>query len=152
MQAYSTVTDTTYPSWEALLDAETNGYAVVGILQRVHPKSGRTEVLARTVGPFSDWLTARNRASSLRRKRKRAEAEGGDRSRQGVCQTIVGTGLRLLFAPVAGTRPASDGRKSGHAEGRRVPDCSMARRVNGRGDLRCSLLPANSASRAQALH
>jgi len=66
-QAYSATTGTTYPSWEALLAAETNGYVVVGLSTRpdTHPV---------ICGPYPDKETARRAQARLRRRWKREEA------------------------------------------------------------------------------
>jgi hypothetical protein len=73
MQAYSPDTDTTYPSRDALIDAEANGFAVVIIMQRVHPNTDRITTFVRMTGPFTNRDSARTKAASLRRQRKRIE-------------------------------------------------------------------------------
>ncbi|QWF85709.1 hypothetical protein [Amycolatopsis sp. CA-230715] len=70
MDVYSPDTDTTYPSWDALYEAETNGFVVVCVLQHAHRKSGRTTTFARTSGPFAQRNTAKNEAARLRRRWK----------------------------------------------------------------------------------
>lgn len=69
--AYSPSTDTEYPSWDDLVAAEANGYAVVAIVTR--PDSAP---YARTTGPFRDQKTARAQAARLRRRWNSAPGVG----------------------------------------------------------------------------
>lgn len=72
VQAHSSQTGKTYESWEAPMNAEANGHVVVSILQRVHPKTRKTTVFARTTGPFAEKQAAQRKAATLRRHWKRA--------------------------------------------------------------------------------
>lgn len=77
MQAYSTDTDTTYPSWDALVDAESYGWTVVTIMQKVTAK--RVQTFARTnglhTGPAGQ-REARKAAARARNRFKAAEKRG----------------------------------------------------------------------------
>lgn len=75
--AHSNRADTTYPSWEDLLAAEANGFAVVSILETTSQK-GRTRTFVRTVGPFADRKKAQNKAAALRRRWKKLLADRQD--------------------------------------------------------------------------
>lgn len=63
--AYSPETDTHYPSWEALVEAEANGYVVVAIIT-----SGK-ETWPYIVGPIPDKDEANKARNRLRAKWKR---------------------------------------------------------------------------------
>lgn len=69
--AYSTKTSTCYDSWEDLLEAEANGWAVVVMMRQTSRRSGRARYYSRTVGPFTDKRLAQNKASSLRARWRR---------------------------------------------------------------------------------
>ena len=61
MEAYSERTNTHYPSWEALVEAEANGYVVVAIIRN------KKEVWPWIVGPFPTKREAGNARNRLRR-------------------------------------------------------------------------------------
>ena len=67
MQAYSVETDTYYPSWEALVAAEANGYVIVSVSER--PKT-----VPYVVGPFEDHAEAKRVRVRYHNSAKRAEA------------------------------------------------------------------------------
>lgn len=68
MQAYSSTTDQTYPSWDDLLAVEANGFAVVVIMRTSTLKTGKSRTFARVTGPFADRPAARTEAARKRRK------------------------------------------------------------------------------------
>jgi hypothetical protein len=57
-----------YPSWDALVDAESNGYVAVAILQENTPKKG---LFCWVVGPFPTKREATNAGVRIRAKYKR---------------------------------------------------------------------------------
>jgi hypothetical protein len=75
MRAHSSVTNQTYPCWDDLVAAESNGYAVVVMLRTTSYPPGKTQLLARATRPFEDKKTARTRAASLRRRVARARED-----------------------------------------------------------------------------
>lgn len=66
MEAYSARTDTTYESWDDLIEAEADGYVVVSVFERTS-KSGRTRPIARVLGRY----TTRERAQTVAAYRRR---------------------------------------------------------------------------------
>jgi hypothetical protein len=69
--AYSPDADTRYDSWDDLVDAEANGWAVVVMMRETSLRSGRDRYYSRAVGPFADKRLALNKASSLRARWRR---------------------------------------------------------------------------------
>ena len=61
MEAYSENTNTHYPSWEALVEAEANGHVVVAIM------TSATQSWPWVVGPFPTKREANNAKNRLRR-------------------------------------------------------------------------------------
>lgn len=77
MEAYSTKTNTRYPSWDALVDAESYGWTVVTIMQKVTAK--RVQTFARTNGLYTGVTgkrEARKAAARTRNQFKAAEKRG----------------------------------------------------------------------------
>ena len=73
MEAYSTATGTTYVSWDALVEAETNGWCTTIVMMKV-AKTGKTRIFSRVLGPHNSKREARNMAARVRREWKRATA------------------------------------------------------------------------------
>jgi hypothetical protein len=69
MMAYSESTGVQYPSWEALVRAEANGYVAVAIVTR-----GKRS-WPWVVGPWPTRRVALNKAAALRRELKRVARE-----------------------------------------------------------------------------
>ena len=65
MEAYSPETNTTYPSWEALVEDEANGWVAVAVVS-----NGR-QTWPWVVGPFPTKREANNARVRLRRESKR---------------------------------------------------------------------------------
>lgn len=65
--AYSGTTGKHYPNWEALVEAEANGYAAVAII------SDGKDSWPWVVGPFPTEREANNQAASIRRQAKKGE-------------------------------------------------------------------------------
>jgi hypothetical protein len=65
--AYSPDTDTHYDNWDALVEAESNGYVVVAIVS-----NGKVS-WPWVVGPYDDKLQADRARARLRRKLKREQ-------------------------------------------------------------------------------
>ena len=77
MEAYSTRTDTRYPSWDALVAAESHGWTVVTVMQQTTAK--RTKVFARVHGLYTGvegHREARKGAARARNRFKAAEKRG----------------------------------------------------------------------------
>lgn len=75
MEAYSSDTDKHYPNWEALVEAESNGYVVVGIIAGL---SNPAKSWPWVTGPYPDKAAAqraRVRARNLFRKQQRDRSE-----------------------------------------------------------------------------
>ena len=72
MQAYSTTTGETYPSWEELVEAEANGWLCIALITGAHKQAGKTWPFVE--GPFPTKREAENARSRMRGKFKR-EAE-----------------------------------------------------------------------------
>lgn len=68
MQAYSSTTDQSYPSWDDLLAVEANGFAVVVIMRTSNHRKGKPRIFTRATGPFADRQTARTEAARKRRQ------------------------------------------------------------------------------------
>lgn len=66
MQAHSDKTGATYESWDALVEAEADGYVVVSMFERTL-KSGRTQSIARVLGRYKTRERAQNVAAYRRR-------------------------------------------------------------------------------------
>lgn len=66
MQAHSGKTGITYESWDALVQAEADGYAVVILFEQTS-KSGRTQMFARVLGRYKTRERAQNVAAYRRR-------------------------------------------------------------------------------------
>ena len=66
MRAHSDKTGVTYESWNALVEAEADGYVVVSMFERTS-KSGRTQVFARVLGRYKTRGRARDVAAYRRR-------------------------------------------------------------------------------------
>jgi hypothetical protein len=73
--AYSPDTGTRYDSWDDLVAAEANGWAVVIMMRETSLKSGRARYYSRAVGPFAVKRLAQNKASSLRARWRRETRE-----------------------------------------------------------------------------
>lgn len=67
IEAYSVDTDTHYRSWDELVAAETNGYVVVGVSERLHS-------VPVVIGPYALKSEAQRKQASLRGKWRREEA------------------------------------------------------------------------------
>lgn len=65
--AYSPTTNTHYPNWDALIQAESSGYVAVAIIDN------GVEIWPWMVGPFATKREASNQAASLRRQARRGE-------------------------------------------------------------------------------
>jgi hypothetical protein len=65
MQAYSTSTDTTYESWEALVEAESNGYLAVALL------TNQKQTWPFVEGPFPTKREATNARTRMRNRFKK---------------------------------------------------------------------------------
>lgn len=63
--AFSTTTRKTYPNWDALVQAEANGYVATAIIN-----DGK-QTWPWIVGPFDTEREAKNQAASLRRQANR---------------------------------------------------------------------------------
>lgn len=77
MEAYSVQTGKTYPSWEALVKEEANGFVVTAVI------SDGKRSWPWTVGPFDDEPEAKRAQARLRTRLKResgTDALGGDRT------------------------------------------------------------------------
>lgn len=77
MEAYSTNTNTRYPSWQHLVDAEAYGWTVVTIMQKTTAK--RVQTFARTNGLYTGiegQREARKAAARARTRFKSAAARG----------------------------------------------------------------------------
>jgi hypothetical protein len=73
MEAYSPDTGRTYENWQALLDAETTGYVVVGTTTRPNTRPV-------VVGPFATEEEGKRAQARLRRKWNKEEAEVGHKA------------------------------------------------------------------------
>lgn len=71
MEAYSTDTNKRYPSWDALVAAESYGWTVVTVMQKTTAK--RVQTFARTNGLYADQREARKGAARARARFKAAE-------------------------------------------------------------------------------
>lgn len=69
MEAYSDTTGTRYPSWEALVEAEANGWVAVVII------SSPRETWPYVEGPFPTKAEAERARNRLRRKWKREQQQ-----------------------------------------------------------------------------
>lgn len=65
--AYSNTTGKTYKNWDALIQAEANGYVAVAII------SDGEDTWPWVVGPFNIEREAKNQAASLRRMANKGE-------------------------------------------------------------------------------
>lgn len=74
MEAYSTRTDTRYPSWDALVDAESHGWTVVTVMQQATAK--RVKAFARVNGLYTTKREAMKGAARARNRFKAAEKRG----------------------------------------------------------------------------
>jgi len=79
--AYSTTTRKTYPNWDALVEAEANGYVVVG-------QSSRPNTAAVVVGPYDTRRDAERAQPRLRNQWRREEQEYG---------YTIRTSIRILW-------------------------------------------------------
>lgn len=70
MEAHSETTGKTYPSWEALLEAETNGWCVVST-------TSRPNTVPFVVGPFASQADARRAHRRLARRWAKEEGRYG---------------------------------------------------------------------------
>lgn len=84
MSAYSDRTNRSYPSWDDLVAAESNGYVVV--LNTV-----RANTVPAVYGPYADKGQARSARTRLRRDAVREEAE------YGVDKAEVRSWIRVLW-------------------------------------------------------
>lgn len=71
----SDTTGITYPSWEALVEAEANGWVVVAILKSEKGSAERYTTFARVYGPFDTQAEARNYRNKVRRAFKEMLAD-----------------------------------------------------------------------------
>lgn len=91
MEAYSPDTNTTYPTFDALVAAEGNGYIVIGT-------SSRPKTVPFAVGPYATREEAKRAQARLRRKWKHEEAEYGD-------DITVKAYLRVLWKEIVTPAP-----------------------------------------------
>lgn len=73
MEAYSERTDTRYPSWDALVDAESYGWTVVTVMQKTTAK--RVQTFARTNGLYAGVNGHREARKGAARARNRFKAQ-----------------------------------------------------------------------------
>lgn len=71
--AYSSATETSYDNWDALLEAEANGFVMVAVITNTH--NGRTWPWV--VGPFDSRKDAENYRTRTRTKWKRDQDKRG---------------------------------------------------------------------------
>lgn len=80
MEAFSERTGTTYPDWEALVEAESNGYMVIAIIRN------ETTTWPWAEGPFASKREATNARNRLRTRLRR---EAADRSPQATFNLFI---------------------------------------------------------------
>lgn len=71
---YSDDTDTSYESWEDLVAAEANGWAVIAVSQKQCKKQLRTAAAA--YGPYESQEEAKAMAAKIRRELKKDTSSG----------------------------------------------------------------------------
>lgn len=76
IEAYSSATNTTYPNWDALIEAEANGHVAIAVLK--HQRTGT--IFTACFGPVPTKREATNMAVRIRNRHRKDMARGDSES------------------------------------------------------------------------